>query len=73
MSDIKGRVPVIQISLLGMVVFIACNIATAKLQDYVGVFPLFLAPLLRGLLAGDIVLMAAIQAYVSDCTLPRDR
>lgn len=56
-----------------MAVFIACNIATAKLQDYVGVVPIFLAPLLRGLLAGENVLMATLQAYVSDCTSPRDR
>ncbi|KAI8377465.1 major facilitator superfamily domain-containing protein [Radiomyces spectabilis] len=73
LSDRKGRKLVLFISALGNITPLICYIATAKYQEYFGVTLLYLAPLLKGLLAGENIQMAAIQAYISDCTTRRQR
>jgi hypothetical protein len=51
----------------------SCYIATIKYQNIFGVSLLFAAPIIRGLLAGDSVIVAATQAYLSDCTTTAER
>lgn len=48
-------------------------IATIKYQNIFGVALLFIAPVMRGLMAGDTILFAAVQAYISDCTTTAER
>lgn len=58
---------------LGSLVEIALFVITLRYPQIFGVTLLFIAPILRSLLAGDTVLVAAIQAYISDCTSPAER
>jgi hypothetical protein len=51
----------------------ACYIITINYQHIFGISLLFVAPLFRGLLAGENILIAATQAYISDCTTPARR
>ncbi|KAG2194642.1 hypothetical protein INT47_002326 [Mucor saturninus] len=48
-------------------------IITMKYQHIFGVSLLFIAPVLRGILAGDTVVSAAVQSYISDCTTSTER
>jgi MFS family permease len=73
MSDIKGRMPVIRLSILGIALYLSTFVLTGKLYDYVGVSFLFIGPLFRGIFGGDQVLMAAIAGYISDCTPTEQR
>lgn len=42
-------------------------------QPIFGTSLLYVIPFIRGLLAGDTVLIAAAQAYITDCTIPSTR
>lgn len=52
---------------------IIAYVLTVKYQHIVGISLLFIAPILRGFLAGDSVVTAAIQSYISDCTTSTER
>lgn len=68
LSDRKGRSLVLRISTLGSLIYVSCDLLTAKYYDTIGISLLFLGPLIRGMMAGESVLMAAVQAYIADCT-----
>ncbi|KAI8138557.1 major facilitator superfamily domain-containing protein [Fennellomyces sp. T-0311] len=68
LTDRKGNLHVIRLSILGLFCMVGCIVSTALFQHYIGIGLIFLGPLLRGLLAGDSSFMAAIQGYISDCT-----
>jgi MFS family permease len=73
LSDRKGRRVIFKISSIGTILTMACYIITINYQHIFGVSLLFVAPLIRGLLAGENILIAATQAYISDCTTPARR
>ncbi|CAO3590498.1 unnamed protein product [Absidia cylindrospora] len=73
LSDRHGRCLLLRIFSIGGIVVMLCYIAVANFQDVVGVTLLIVAPLARGLLAGDVIAVAAIQSYISDCTTPEAR
>ncbi|KAI8971530.1 major facilitator superfamily domain-containing protein [Mycotypha africana] len=73
LSDRKGRKLILKISTFGNIVLVSSYILTIKFPEVFGISLLFIAPLLRGLLAGDAVMIAAAQAYISDCTTPGTR
>ncbi|KAI8053130.1 uncharacterized protein B0P05DRAFT_561710 [Gilbertella persicaria] len=73
LSDRKGRTLVLRISTLGSLFYVTCDLLTAKYYRSIGISLLFLGPLVRGLLVGESVLMAAVQAYIADCTLADSR
>lgn len=73
LSDIKGRVLVLKISTWGTLIYVSCDLLTAKYHETIGISLLFIGPLLRGLMAGEAVLMAAVQAYIADSTDPSSR
>lgn len=73
LSDRKGRRLVLKISAAGNILLMLSYLATIKYQSIFGVSLLFIAPIVRGFLAGDSVLIAAIQAYISDCTSTAER
>ncbi|KAI7870681.1 hypothetical protein BDF14DRAFT_1720588, partial [Spinellus fusiger] len=50
-----------------------CTLIGANHIKTFGIGLLYLSPVLQGLLGGGSILMASIQAYVSDCTLPEER
>lgn len=58
---------------LGSLVELVLFVITLKCPQIFGVTLLFIAPILRSLLAGDTILVAAIQAYISDCTSAAER
>jgi hypothetical protein len=62
-----------KISTLGSLIYVTCDLLTAKYYETIGIPLLFIGPLIRGLMAGESVLMAAVQAYISDCTSPSSR
>lgn len=68
LSDRKGRSLILRISTLGNLIYVSCDLLTAKYHDTIGITLLFLGPLIRGMMAGESVLMAAVQAYIADCT-----
>ncbi|KAI8646242.1 major facilitator superfamily domain-containing protein [Parasitella parasitica] len=68
LSDRKGRSLILRISTIGSLIYVSCDILTAKYYDSIGIVLLFLGPLIRGMMAGESVLMAAVQAYIADCT-----
>ncbi|KAI9487414.1 MAG: major facilitator superfamily domain-containing protein [Benjaminiella poitrasii] len=68
LSDKKGRVLVVRISTLGSLIYVLCDLITAKYYDRIGISLLFLGPFIRGIMAGESVLMAAVQAYIADCS-----
>ncbi|ORZ12761.1 major facilitator superfamily domain-containing protein [Absidia repens] len=73
LSDRHGRCLLLRIFSIGGIVVMFCYIAVANFQGVVGVTLLIVAPLARGLLAGDVIAVAAIQSYISDCTTPEAR
>jgi MFS family permease len=73
LSDRKGRRPVLLIAGLGNIFTMICYLLTIKYYQFFGITLLFLAPAVKGILAGDTVLVAAAQAYISDCTTPTER
>ncbi|KAI8977915.1 major facilitator superfamily domain-containing protein [Pilobolus umbonatus] len=73
LSDRKGRRLVFKISALGNMVLMTCYVLTTRYRDTFGISLLFIGPVVRGLLAGDNVTAANIQAYISDCTTPSSR
>jgi MFS family permease len=73
LSDHKGRTTVLRISTLGSLICVTCDLLTAKYYDTIGISLLFIGPLIRGIMAGESVLMASVQAYISDCTSPSSR
>lgn len=46
---------------------------TIKFLNIFGISLLFITPVIRGLMAGDNVLIATAQAYISDCTTANTR
>lgn len=48
-------------------------IATIKYQNFFGISLLFIAPVVRGLMAGDSIFFASVQAYITDCTTTAER
>ncbi|KAI8375768.1 major facilitator superfamily domain-containing protein [Choanephora cucurbitarum] len=73
LSDRKGRVLVLRISTIGSFLYVACDLITATYYKSIGVALMFIGPLVRGILVGDSVLMAAVQAYIADCTSKSSR
>lgn len=73
LSDRKGRRIIMLISTLGSLIQIAMFIITIKYIHIFGISLLFIAPIIKGLLAGDTVIIAAVQAYISDCTTRAER
>ncbi|KAI9471937.1 MAG: major facilitator superfamily domain-containing protein [Benjaminiella poitrasii] len=73
LSDRKGRRLVLMISSFGNIILMLSYIATIQFTDIFGISLLFIIPVIRGILAGDSVLIAAAQAYISDCTTPSER
>jgi hypothetical protein len=61
------------ISTLGSLIQIALFIVTIKYIHIFGISLLFIAPIIKGLLAGDTIIIAAVQAYISDCTTRAER
>ncbi|GAA5802942.1 hypothetical protein HPULCUR_008417 [Helicostylum pulchrum] len=59
LSDRKGRVAILRISTLGTLIYVTCDLLTAKYHETIGISLLFIGPLIRGLMAGESVLMAA--------------
>ncbi|KAI8089543.1 major facilitator superfamily domain-containing protein [Halteromyces radiatus] len=68
LSDRHGRKVVFQIFSIGGILTMLCYIAAAKSNNLIGVTLLILAPLVRGFLSSEHIVIAAIQAYISDCT-----
>ncbi|ORX58222.1 MFS general substrate transporter [Hesseltinella vesiculosa] len=68
LSDRYGRRVVFQIFGLGGILQMLCYVGVAKLSGDLAFILFILAPLVRGFLVGEMILLAAIQAYVSDCT-----
>lgn len=73
LSDRKGRRLIMLISTLGSLIQIAMFIITIKYIHIFGISLLFIAPIIKGLLAGDTIIVAAVQAYISDCTTRAER
>ncbi|KAI8637540.1 major facilitator superfamily domain-containing protein [Parasitella parasitica] len=73
LSDRKGRRIIMLLSTLGSLIQIAIFVITIKYIDVFGITLLFVAPIVKGLLAGDTIIIAAIQAYISDCTTRAER
>ncbi|CEP13009.1 hypothetical protein [Parasitella parasitica] len=73
LSDRKGRRIIMMLSTLGSLIQIAMFVATIKYMSTFGITLLFIAPIIKGLLAGDTIIIAAIQAYISDCTTRAER
>lgn len=73
LSDRKGRRLVLKISCLGNILLILSYILTIKFPGIFGISLLFIVPVIRGLMAGDNVLIATAQAYISDCTTASGR
>ncbi|KAI7895114.1 uncharacterized protein EV154DRAFT_413690 [Mucor mucedo] len=69
----SSRVLVLKISTWGTLIYVSCDLLTAKYHETIGISLLFIGPLLRGLMAGEAVLMAAVQAYIADSTDPSSR
>jgi MFS family permease len=73
LSDRKGRLPVLLVAGLGNIFMMICYLLTIRYHQFFGISLLFLAPAVKGILAGDSVMLAAAQAYISDCTTPTER
>lgn len=73
LSDRKGRRLVLKISCFGNILLILSYIITIKFPGTFGISLLFITPVVRGLMAGDNVLIATAQAYISDCTTANTR
>ncbi|GAN06017.1 tetracycline-efflux transporter [Mucor ambiguus] len=73
LSDRKGRRLIMMISTLGSLIQIAMFVITIKYIHIFGISLLFIAPIIKGFMAGDTVAIAAVQAYISDCTTRAER
>ncbi|KAI8060118.1 major facilitator superfamily domain-containing protein [Gongronella butleri] len=73
LSDRRGRRFVFQMFALGGVLQMLCFIGISVYQGELAASLFILAPLVRGFLVGDSVVLAAIQAYISDCTTHEKR
>ncbi|KAL0085953.1 major facilitator superfamily domain-containing protein [Phycomyces blakesleeanus] len=68
LSDRKGRTVIVRVSMLGSILGLICLILTGKYQSVFGISLLYISPFFRGFLAGETILMASIQAYITDTT-----
>jgi MFS family permease len=73
LSDRYGRRLVFRIFAIGGMLTMLCYIAVTKVQGVLGVILIVSAPLVRGFLAGDVIALAAVQSYITDCTTSQDR
>lgn len=73
LSDRYGRRLVLQISTFGNILLVLSYIVTYHYQHIFGTSLLYIVPFVRGVFAGDTVLIAAAQAYITDCTVPSTR
>lgn len=73
LSDRKGRRFVMQISMVGGILSHATTLLTLKYYNFFDVYLLFFGPVLRGFLAGEAILIATANAYLSDCTTIANR
>lgn len=73
LSDKKGRRFVLMTSTFGNALGTLAYILTHQFSDFFGVTLLFIGSIIRGSLGGETVLIAAAQAYISDCTTPASR
>ncbi|CAO3631441.1 unnamed protein product [Cunninghamella echinulata] len=73
LSDRYGRKIVCQIFGIGSIATILCYIAVFFIQGRIAGALLVAAPVIRGLLVGDVIITAVIHAYVTDCTTPDNR
>ncbi|KAI8378148.1 major facilitator superfamily domain-containing protein [Choanephora cucurbitarum] len=73
LSDRKGRRLVILISGLGNIILMIAYLVTISYAHIFGISLLYIAPMIRGLVGGDNVLVVTAQAYISDCTSPTKR
>ncbi|OBZ88855.1 putative membrane protein C14C4.07 [Choanephora cucurbitarum] len=73
LSDRKGRRFVILISGLGNIILMIAYLVTISYAHIFGISLLYIAPMIRGLVGGDNVLVVTAQAYISDCTSPTKR
>ncbi|KAG1149976.1 hypothetical protein G6F37_009269 [Rhizopus arrhizus] len=73
LSDRKGRRLVMVISLLGGIIPFAGLVLTLRYFGTFDVFLLYAANTIRGFLAGDSVLIATANAYLTDCTTQSNR
>lgn len=73
LSDRKGRRFVMLISILGGIIPFAGLVLTLRYFGTFDVFLLYAANAIRGFLAGDSVLVATANAYLTDCTTQSNR
>lgn len=73
LSDRYGRRLVFRIFAIGGMLTMLCYIAVTKVQGVLGVVLIVGAPLVRGFLAGDVIALAAVQSYITDCTTSQAR
>ncbi|KAG2233200.1 hypothetical protein INT48_007620, partial [Thamnidium elegans] len=73
LSDRKGRRLIFKLAGAGNCLLMIAYIATIKYQNFFGISLLFIAPVVRGLMAGDSILFASVQAYITDCTTTAER
>ncbi|KAI9300065.1 major facilitator superfamily domain-containing protein [Cunninghamella echinulata] len=73
LSDRFGRKLVCQIFAIGSIATISCYISVFFIQGRTAGALLVAAPVIRGLLVGDVIITAVIHAYVTDCTTPDNR
>ncbi|GAA5795438.1 hypothetical protein HPULCUR_000796 [Helicostylum pulchrum] len=73
LSDRKGRRLIFKLAGAGNCLLMVAYIATIKYQNFFGISLLFIAPVVRGLMAGDSVFFASVQAYITDCTTTAER
>ncbi|KAG2180173.1 hypothetical protein INT43_003962, partial [Umbelopsis isabellina] len=72
-SDYRGRLFVLRVAPVGMMLSTVLMIVVALYQEYVGIWLIFLAPIIKGIFAGEHIVFSAFQAYISDATTPQNR
>ncbi|KAI9271443.1 major facilitator superfamily domain-containing protein [Sporodiniella umbellata] len=73
LSDRKGRRPVLVTSLIGSIFPYVALILTLRYFSVFDVYLIFISNIIRGLMAGESVLVATANAYLTDCTTPANR
>ncbi|CAO3632122.1 unnamed protein product [Cunninghamella blakesleeana] len=73
LSDRYGRKLVCQIFGMGGIVTMLCYICVTIIKGYFAGVLLVLAPIVRGLLVGEVLMASNVQAYIADCTTPETR
>lgn len=73
LSDRYGRKLVCQIFAMGGIVTMLCYICVTIIKGYIAGILLVLAPIIRGLLVGEVIMASNVQAYLADCTTPETR